>query len=212
MMKNKLTKYSVYFLLTGLMFGCYPQGAEYYDELDLVYSNYASQYDFTAKNTYAIPDKIVKFTGDVIQGEEPDFIREPYNTQILALIRTNMSNLGWTEVSLDQNPDVILSVAAWELTTTTIWYDYWYYWDWWYGGYYPPYYGGWYPYYPMVTSYSTGTLLMFMSDPNAMSADDRTPIVWTSAINGLLQGNYSNDRITRGVNQAFTQSPYLNTK
>jgi hypothetical protein len=211
MIKLKFLKLCTYLILSASLLGCYPHGAEYVDELDIVYSNYDDQYDFAGKNTYAIPDKIVKITGDII-GPDTTFVREPQNTQILNQIKTNMSSLGWSEVSLDQNPHVHITVAAWETTTTTVWYWYGYYWDWWYGGYYPPYWGGYYPTYPVVTSYTTGTLLMIMTDPNELSADDRSPIVWNSAINGLLQGSYNGARVTKAVDQAFAQSPYLNTK
>ena len=33
--------------------------------------------------------------------------------------------------------------------------------------------------------------------------------VWTGAINGLLSGAQSGSRINNGIDQAFTQSPYL---
>lgn len=35
--------------------------------------------------------------------------------------------------------------------------------------------------------------------------------VWTAAINGLLSGSYNVNRVTKGVDQAFEQSPYLKT-
>ena len=36
--------------------------------------------------------------------------------------------------------------------------------------------------------------------------------VWTAALNGLVSGSYNLTRVTDGINQAFKQSPYLNTK
>ena len=35
--------------------------------------------------------------------------------------------------------------------------------------------------------------------------------VWTSGINGLLSGRYDVNRVNKGIDQAFTQSPYLKT-
>ena len=36
--------------------------------------------------------------------------------------------------------------------------------------------------------------------------------VWTSAANGLLSGAYNATRVNQAIDQAFKQSPYLNTK
>jgi hypothetical protein len=36
--------------------------------------------------------------------------------------------------------------------------------------------------------------------------------VWVGAINGLLSGAYDASRVDKGINQAFSQSPYLNVK
>ena len=42
---------------------------------------------------------------------------------------------------------------------------------------------------------------------------DTTPPEWEAGINGLLQGSTSsiNARIQKGIDQAFTQSPYIKT-
>ena len=115
-----------------------------------------------------------------------------------------MSALGWTRVA--ENGDVELLSATW--TTTTIYYYGGGYWCW-----YNPYYcgGGWYYPYPVATSYTSGTLVMTMVDPNMESADGRVRAIWTGAINGLLSDVYSSSRVENGVNQAFKQSPYLKT-
>jgi hypothetical protein len=188
--------------LVVLMAGCYPNGPEYVDQYDLVYSNYDSQYDFTAKHTYAIPDKIMKITDGLINGDDPTFIKDTYAIPMLNQINKNMTDFGWTKVTKDQNPDVVLNPVAYELTT----YSYWYaggYWGWWYGGWYYPY--------PVVTSYSTGSLIVTMTDPKEMSADDKARAVWSFVVNGLLEGTSADftARFTKGINQAFEQSQYL---
>jgi hypothetical protein len=210
-MKKSFLNYRKLLFIAVILIGCYPKGPEYADELDLVYTNYDKTYNFQAGNTYALPDKIVKITGKLLEGETPSYIKEPFNTQILAQIEKNMTSLGWTKVGIDQTPDILLTPAAWENTTITVWYDWWYYYGWWWGGYYPGW-GGWYPGYPVVTSYSTGTLMMNITDPNNQSPDDRSPIVWTGIINGLFTGTYNTTRVNNAIDQAFTQSPYLNTK
>jgi hypothetical protein len=189
------------FLLTQ----CYPEGPEYIEELDLVYSNYDPATDFTAKQTYAIPDKIMKIDDDLIAGDDPNYLNEIYAGPMLDRINQNMSTNGWQKVEKDENPDVLLAPVAIELTTT-VYYGYGGYWDWWYGGWY-----GWYYPYPVTTSYSTGSLVVTMLDAKNLSPDDKMPAVWNFIVNGLLEGSTSefNARYTKGINQAFTQSPYI---
>jgi len=193
------------FYLLGIIFlmaSCYPAGIEYYDETDLVYTNYTETFDFASKGTYAMPDKIVKITGNLSDGEEPEYVQEPYNTQILSKIESNMTALGWTKAADPENADLTLIPAVWTNTTVVYWYDYWC----WY--YY--YYCGWGWYYPYTSSYTTGTMVMAL----VAAGDDyiEPSNVWTGAINGLLSGSYDVSRVNKGIDQAFTQSPYLNTK
>jgi len=193
---------AIVFLLTQ----CYPAGPDYVEELDLVYTNYDPATDFVAKKTYAIPDKIMKIDDDLVAGGDPNFVKEPYATQLIEKMKLNMANNGWTLVSKNANPgpDVLLAPVAYELTTT-----YYYgggYWDWWYGGWY-----GWYYPYPVTTSYSTGSLIVTMLDPKNLSPDEKMRAVWGFIINGLLEGSSSDfaSRYSKGIDQAFTQSPYL---
>ena len=198
-MKKKI---AFYILIIGMMAGCYPQGPEYYEDLDLVYTNYDDAYDFGAAGTYSMPDKIVKVTGNLLEGEDPEFVKEPYNSQILAKIEANMTALGWTKVDKNANPDLALLPATWSNTTIYYWYDYW---CWYY-----PWYCGWGWGYPSVSSYTTGTLVMTLVayDENYIEPTR----VWTSAVNGLLSGSVDMNRVNKGIDQAFDQSPYLDTK
>jgi hypothetical protein len=189
------------------LWGCYVEGPDYTEELDLVYTNYDNKYDYASKGTYSIPDKIVKVTGDPTA--PPEYIKDIYGIPILTEIEAQMAALGWTKVAVDAipPPDVQLLPAAW--TTTTIVGGYWGgYYCWWY-----PYYcgGGWYYPYTPVSSYTTGTLVMSMVDPGQESTDGSLRVIWTGAINGLLSGTYEFDRIKTGIEQAFRQSPYLKT-
>lgn len=200
--QNPMKKVIFYLGIIFLMVSCYPEGPEYYEDLDLVYTNYTESFDFSSKGTYAMPDKIVKVTGNLSEGEEPEFVKEPYNTQILQRIENNMSALGWTRVNDPDNSDLVLFPATWTNTTVYYWYDYWC----WY--YY--YYCGWGWYYPMVSSYTTGTLVMTLV---ASGNDYIEPAnVWLAAANGLMSGTYNTSRVNQAIDQAFKQSPYLNTK
>ena len=185
-----------------MMVSCYPDGPEYYEDFDLVYTNYDQTFDFASKGTYSMPDQIVKITGNLAEGEEPEFVQEPYNTQILNLIEDQMSDLGWTKVEDPEDADLTLFPAVWSNTTIVYWNDYWC----WY--YY--YYCGWGYYYPVTTSYTTGTFVMSL----AAAGDEyiQPTVVWTGALNGLVSGSFELSRVTEGIDQAFEQSPYLNTK
>lgn len=184
-----------------VMVSCYPAGPEYYEDLDLVYTNYDDSFDFASKGIYSMPDKIVKIEGNLAEGEAPEYVKEPYNTQILNQIKQNMTAMGWTYVDDPEFADLTLFPAVWTNTTIYYWYDYWC----WY--YY--YYCGWGWYYPIVSSYTTGTLIMTLV---AYGEDYIEPTsYWTAAVNGVLSGSYDGPRVTKSIDQAFKQSPYLKT-
>lgn len=202
-MKQKMITYALVMSM-ALLGGCYPQGAEYIDELDIVYSVYDEKYDFQTNSTYSMPDSIVLITGK--EDEPPTYVKEKYATPIIQQIEKNMTNLGYSRVTKNQNPNIQLLPGAWNSTTIFVSGGYGGYYCWYY-----PYYcgGGWYYPYPIYTSYTTGTLVMNIIDPLKESADGNLQVVWTSAINGLLQGNFNKDRINKAIDQAFTQSSYL---
>jgi hypothetical protein len=198
MKKNVLFFVGIIFLMVS----CYPSEPMSYEDTDLVYTDYNATFDFASKGTYSIPDKIVKITGNLVEGDNPEFVSEPYNTQILNKIQSNMTALGWTKVDDPANADLALFPAVWTNTTIVYYYDYWC----WY--YY--YYCGWGWYYPSATSYTTGTLVMGLIASGTGYVEPTS--VWTAAINGLLSGAYDVSRVNNAIDQAFTQSPYLNTK
>ena len=131
-MKRKIV---LYLGIIIILASCYPQGPEYYEDLDIVYTNYDDQFVFADKGTYSIPDKIVKITGDLVDGMDPEFVKEPFNTQMLQQIENNMAAYGWTKVEDPTNADLVLFPAVWTNTTVFYWYDYW--------CWYNPYYCGW---------------------------------------------------------------------
>lgn len=115
--------------------------------------------------------------------------------------------MGWEKINIANGPDVLVTPAA--MSTTTFFYSYWY--DWWYGGWYGGYWGWYYPPYYTVSSYTTGSVIITMADPNLESAINKSPTIWISAANGLVTGYNDVDRVVTAINQAFVQSPYLKT-
>lgn len=195
--------------LVVLLAGCYPDGPDYVEDIDVVYTVYEPQYDFNAKKTFAMPDKIV-IDAEVTDNDTIfEYMNPIYASPILQTIESNMEAQGWSRVAIDDDPDLLLTPAG--LSSTTYFYSYWY--DWWYGGYWG-WYGWYYPPYYSVSSYTTGTLLIVLSDPTQAdeSPINRAPALWIAAASGLLTGGYNVTRITDGISQAFEQSPYLNIK
>jgi hypothetical protein len=203
-MKKQSKRFLLPVLLGILFWGCYPGGAEYYEDLDIVYTSYDVEYDFQGKNTYARPDKIVK---DVtIDNGDTTFVymNDIYAIPILEAIDRNMQANGWTKVSIVQDPDILLSLAA--ISTTTFFYSYWY--NWWWGGYYPGW-GWYYPPYYTVSSVTTGSMIITMADPNIDNPINKSMTSWIMVGNGVLSGSGNINRITDTIDQAFEQSPYL---
>jgi Domain of unknown function (DUF4136) len=203
-------------LFVAILGGCYPEGAEYFEELDLVYTNYSEDYDFQSKKTYSVPDSVIKITGERFEDGDtngkPEFVSPTYSTVMISELKKNMESYGWTLVDKGNNPDVILLVSA--MTTTNIYYYYdWAYWGWYYPGYYPGW--GWYypgSYYPTyVTGYRSGSVFVQMVDAQPRIQGENIPVVWSSIINGLAEGGTENinSRIQTGIGKAFSQSPYL---
>jgi hypothetical protein len=207
---NHMKNQFIIIILVLLLAGCYPDGPDYVEDLDVVYTVFDQQYNFGEKQTFAMPDKIV-IGVEIEDGDTVfEYMSAVYATTILESIQRNMEALGWSRVNIGQDPDLLLTPAG--LSSTTYFYSYWY--DWWYGGYYGGYYGWYYPPYYTVSSYTTGTLLMILNDPELAtdSPISRAPALWVAAANGLLTYSYDVNRVNKGIDQAFTQSPYLDTK
>lgn len=195
--------------LMFLAWGCYPDGPDYIEEMDVVLTYHPDTYDFDSKATYAMPDRIVKITGNVAEGDEPVYIPDITAEKILSQIEDNMDAYGWErveDVTDTANIDLLLFPASWETTTIIYYYNYW---DWWYGGYYP--YWGYPPYYSYGGSYSTGTLLMSLIDPDELAANGEPVVQWSGALTGILTSTYDASRMDGLIDKAFDQSPYLKT-
>jgi len=207
-------------LLLPVMVGCYPKGAQYYSDFDLVYTDHSDSVDFSQRKTYARPDSIIKITGDVFNGsggtDEPTFLPSAYTEVIVKQVDENMAAYGWTKVDKNANPDVVLLMSA-SNTSYMYWYYDWGYWGWYYPGYYPGwgwYYPGYYP--PYVSTYTTGTLLIQMTDQQQVvnptsGTTANVPVIWVCVLNGLVDGSTADvaARVQTNLNQAFVQSHYL---
>jgi len=195
--KGKTSVILSLFILLGVsglfLQGCYPGDPLSPADTDVVTTFYEKGTDFSSKSTYTLADSVVYITGD---GEFENRLGA-IDRQILERIEQNMEDAGY---ELDQNPqnaDVAVAVAI----TSTTWVS---------GGCYP-YWGWWYPYpgwcYPYAYSWSTGSIIILMSEEVSGEAD----VVWFAGINGIIEGSSSStsSRINNNIDQAFDQSPYL---
>jgi hypothetical protein len=221
-MKKLISKIGLLAFIIFALAACYPGGAEYTTDTDIVITDYDEQYNFGAVSTYFLSDSIQHI---LPEGEEPNTANDAF---VISELVSNFDNLGWERLNPpDTNnpgpePDVSVVVTIIKVQNYNIysipWYPYWgWYWKstggtkyWGYPGYgwgYPPYYGGTY-----VSSYTTGTVLWYLFDPNNVDEDSETIYMsWAGAINGVLGSSTSTtkDRVTKGISQAFRQSPYL---
>jgi hypothetical protein len=203
---------------------CYPGEVTSISELDTVTTLFDANADWSTFQTYAMPDTIIH-----IVGEDQDSlpVDRTFDADILNMVRTRIEGFGYQlELDPENNPpDVVFLVTVTASENWVAWryWDWWGYWGYWPGwGWYPPGYGpGWGWGYPCcggigVARYTTGTLFVDMLDPKSPFEDEEDlliPVYWTAAMNGLLTGSGSTpqvlDRLSRVINQAFNQSPYL---
>jgi len=178
-------------------------------ESDVAITNYDKTYDFGAVKTWAMPDSVIQITDP----DDPKEISRQFDAQILSEVEDHMTDRGYTRITDLNSPtpaDVVVLVTVTTADTYYLysyypWYGWWGGWGWYYPGYYPPYYGASY-------AYSTGTIIISMAEPDDIDPETETiRSVWSGALNGVSNdtGTSVSNRITRGINQIFAQSPYL---
>jgi hypothetical protein len=198
------TKIGFLILGLGLVFtlSCtkYPPSSERLLEDLAVITQYDTKIDFNNYHTYSIATSIMKVTDkDTVPmtGQTAD--------AVLARIDKNMQARGFLKVAAAAKPDFGIQVLYFQNTTV-----YTYYYDYWGWGWYYPYY----PYYPVYySSYTTGLANIELIDlKNVDPVSKRTSIRWNAFIRGLLTGYHTTAEITGRVDQAFIQTPQLQTK
>lgn len=162
--------------------------------------------NFTQYRTFTVTDKIQVYDNTGSTGQE--YTQDA--PQIVNEIRTQMTNRGFTYVTFTPGVKADLVIALYAYTGSQAFGTY--YCDWWYYGYYPyGCYGGYYYY----GEYNFGTLVLRMADfknaPPGGTGTSNLPIVWGSAMYGVLSGTqgYNVQRLLQAIGTAFDQSPYL---
>jgi hypothetical protein len=186
---------------------CYPERASQPNDYASITTVYDTRFTFGAAVTFYVPDSVVHLGGS-------DDISHVYDSLIVARTAANMVLSGYTRVldpltaDLTLNPAVTVS-ENYDYTVGD-WCDIW-------GWAYPWTCSGWIPDYPSDVvgyTYSTGTIFIPMADLAGGVPPDvsRPPVVWIAGINGVVSGSSSASlaqSIANGINQAFSQSPYI---
>jgi hypothetical protein len=208
----KLTKWISFLFIAGLIASCYPEKDRTISDFDLVGTKFADGVNFNDYKTFHLYDSIVIVYDS--SADKPDYPKEEADI-IISRMRQNMLNYGWIEVLPGDTPDVYLEAAVWTSKVSgATYYPGWGYpgWGWGYPGYPGWGYPGWgVSYY----SYTTGTVMMYMMDVKNYKYNDRpADVMWNGGLNGLMSSSNNSNltRIEYSINQAFTQSAYLNKK
>ncbi|MDX2475328.1 MAG: DUF4136 domain-containing protein [Candidatus Krumholzibacteria bacterium] len=188
---------------------CYPGGPEELDDIGLVVTFNSPDVNYAGLMTYSMEDTVAVLDVDDSSAEPLD---TQFNPTILQALQDKMAARGFTrEMNPENNkPDVWLAVGAVKSTTWFSWTS-WGYW----GGYYPPSYGG--GYYPSggVANFEQGSIVWQALDLRDIAdpTDPATPppVMWRAGINGALSSSNSatHGKITEGITQGFSQSPYM---
>ncbi len=196
--------------LLPILGGCYPYDRESTSDYDVIATTFDPNVVFANLSTYAMPDEIVEVTDPDTPPDQADRINATVESAILGAIATNMQALGYTRVA--NNPDgtapagVDVQITPFAVQSTWVGGScYPYYYDWYYSGY------GWC--YPVYYSYTTGSVIVPMIDPDPLLPPNSEPL-WIAGINGITGTDTPSataSRARNAINAAFNQSPYLNT-
>jgi hypothetical protein len=167
----------------------------------------SSTVSLEAARTFAVPDTVVALDDGTIDHSA--------DGAIVAQVRQNLTALGWREVrGIAQGlPDVVVVVGATTRVEVGVSYGSWYgAWGW------MPYWGApadpsWVwgaPVAAIPYTYEVGTLVLTMVDLRApRETTKRVPVLWVAAVNAVLSSETNLSDALTGIDQAFTQSPYL---
>lgn len=173
-----------------------------------------TEIDFTNYQTYYLSDTISVVRNSI---NIDSILVPPESTPMINKIVENMTARGYTRDTNPANIETVdIAVASSIIRITNTGQSCW---GWWggYPGYWPPWYWGpgygyYYPYCSYY-KYDTGTLLLEYGDIKNKEDNRRVNIIWNSAMFGVLS-SYEQTNINRAVkaiDQAFEQSPYIET-
>jgi len=196
-----------------LFAACYPGGAETVEDLDSVTTQHDASASFSTLRTYALPSTIQEVAS---RSGQPLAMDHSYDTRILARVAANLDAIGLRQVDpATETPDVDVLVTF----TATRYTDYSSYsfcdlWPGWSG--FDGYDSSWGIDYPYASASATvldaGSLRIEMLDQRtANTSTKQLTAIWNASVDGVLAGDKESivQRIEKGIDQSFAQSPYL---
>ena len=174
----------------------------------VVQTGFDNSADFSRYSTYAMP---VDTIGQIYNLAPQDtIIVGDYAKLVSGTVKDNLDRAGYTQVALNQNPD--LGINVYVVRNYRVYQSYispgYYGPGFGYYNYYP--YSGYY-YAPYVTysSSNTATLIMEMLDLKNKDSKGRIRMIWTAHIGDVVTSYDSYQKSAEGINQAFLQSSYI---
>jgi hypothetical protein len=177
----------------------------------LVYTAPAKDVNFEDYKYFDIVDSVLV----VGQTDKPYYSQSNNALSLIQSFRTNMRDRNF--IALPDNPSDQLGIQLTYVEKTDRYVQYYDDPYWWldYPGYWPAgYWGnwtGWYYPYPVTYSYTTNALIAEIVDLTSGEEDGKLKIVWSCYIGGPASYsiNYDVKRMQEAINQAFAQSPYI---
>ena len=155
----------------------------------LVYTDYDQQADFSDVETFYLPDSILV----IGNADKTEYWKDADAQEIIGTVADLMESRNFVRTDDKETAQTGLQISYVERVTYFVGYDYPYH----------VYYG-----------YTAGSMLIEMVDLTADRQSNRKlPVIWDSFIGGLLTSSHkvNMQRTLDAVNQAFMQSPYLET-
>ena len=198
-----------------------PSTSSLHDEY-LVYTACDQEADFTAIETFYLPDSILLIGAgetDAAGNTVAKYWADEKALELIDVVADKLSERGYERVldgALRTEADAGVQISYVEETTyfsgynNPYWWSYYpYYWP---LDYWGSWWGGWYHTFSVYYGYTTGSLLTEMVDLTATEGRDaKLTVLWNSYVSGLLAPTVSIDleEAEAGIIQAFEQSPYL---
>lgn len=221
----------VMLMLSVLFTACYQQEEINLDELDLTITQFDNTFDYQTYTKFAIADSVKVISDFWKDSDYTNFYKNGgANDDIKDYMKKKFQDLGYVYTNDDDYSFAVnMTLLMVENTTYVTYPGWWYYYPGYYYWYYPPYYP-WYGY-SYSYSYEMGTLVTEMFDGASVreylafidgktdeELDDLPPdafpdvyVRWQSLVQGVLSSSvtYDQERFKNGIDEAFTQSPYL---
>lgn len=208
-MKHRMRWLGIAVIATAVLSGCTKDPLNHIndDESRLYITNHDSTADFAAYHTFSVADSVAVIVNNQLKEKSTN----AFDQQLISETISRMEQQGYTWVSRDDNPDLVINISRVYNDYTGL-IDYSNY----YGGYYgyfDPYYWG-YPgyswYFPPIYGVYTlrdGGINLDMFDAKDAQATGELRLVWNGLIRGT--GTFNEANILGNIRSLFDQSSYL---